>query len=124
MDSKLKDIEQKYGFNRKSDINEIKSAIGTETAEGNDSRGTDGDSQGDSVRISSRKGVLSDYKETALSLAAAQRAKEYLLERFNNIRLKYGLEEGDWASKEQVERIFNDYNSDADVKKILTALKT
>lgn len=118
LDSKLKDIEQRYGFNRKSDINEIKSAIGTETTEGNDSRGMGGVPQWDSVRISGRKGVLSDYKETALSLAAAQRAKEYLLERFNNIRLKYGLEEGDWASKEQVERIFNDYNSDADVKKI------
>lgn len=118
LDSKLKDIEQKYGFNRKSDINEIKSAIGAETAEGNDSRGTDEVPQGVSMRISSRKGVLSDYQKTALSLAAAQRAKEYLFERFNNIRLKYGLEEGDWASKEQVERIFNDYNSDADVKKI------
>lgn len=123
LDSKLKDIEQKYGFNRKSDINEIKSAIGTETTEGNDSRGIGGVSQGDSVRISGRKGVLSDYKETALSLAAAQRAKEYLLERFNNIRLKYGLEEGDWASKEQVERIFNDYNSDADVKKIFDRIE-
>lgn len=123
LDSKLKDIEQKYGFNRKSDINEIKSAIGTETAEGNDSRGMGGVPQGDSVRISSGKGVLSDYKETALSLAAAQRAKEYLLERFNNIRLKYGLEEGDWASNEQVERIFNDYNSDADVKKIFDRIE-
>lgn len=123
LDSKLKDIEQKYGFNRKSDINEIKSAIGTETTEGNDSRGMGGVSQGDSVRISGRKGVLSDYKETALSLAAAQRAKEYLLERFNYIRLKYGLEEGDWASKEQVERIFNDYNSDADVKKIFDRIE-
>lgn len=118
LDNKLKGIEQKYGFNRKSDINEIKRAIGTETAEGNDSRGTDEVSQGVSMRISSGKGVLSDYQKTALSLAAAQRAKEYLFERFNNIRLKYGLEEGDWASKEQVERIFNDYNSDADVKKI------
>ena len=123
LDSKLKDIEQKYGFNRKSDINEIKSAIGTETAEGNDSRGMGGVSQGDSVRISGRKGILSDYKETALSLAAAQRAKEYLLERFNNIRLKYGLEEGDWASNEQVEIIFNDYNSDADVKKIFDRIE-
>lgn len=118
LDSKLKDIEQKYGFNRNSDINEIKSAIGTETAEGNDSRGMGGVPQGDSVRISGRKGVLSDYKETALSFAAAQRAKEYLLERYDNIRLKYGLEDGDWASKEQVEKIFNDYNSDTDVKKI------
>ena len=107
LESKLKDIEQKYGFNRKSNINEIKSAIGTETAEGDDSRGMEGVPEGDSVRISGRKRVLSDYKKTALSLAAAQRAKEYLLERFNNIRLKYGLEEGDWASKEQVERIFN-----------------
>lgn len=123
LDSKLKDIEQKYGFNRKTDFNEIKRAIGTETAEGNDSRGTDEVSQGVSMRISSGKGVLSDYKETALSLAAAQRAKEYLLERFNNIRLKYGLEEGDWASKEQVERIFNDYNSDADVKKIFDRIE-
>lgn len=123
LDSKLKDIEQKYGFNRKSDINEIKNAIGTETAEGNESRGTDEVSQGVSVRISSGKGVLSDYQKTALSLAAAQRAKEYLFERFNNIRLKYGLEEGDWASKEQVERIFNDYNSDADVKKIFDRIE-
>lgn len=123
LDSKLKDIEQKYGFNRKTDFNEIKRAIGTETAEGNDSRGTDEVSQGVSVRISSGKGVLSDYQKTALSLAAAQRAKEYLLERFNNIRLKYGLEEGDWASKEQVERIFNDYNSDADVKKIFDRIE-
>jgi hypothetical protein len=123
LDSKLKGIEQKYGFNRKSDINEIKSAIGTETAEGNDSRGTDEVSQGVSMRISSGKGVLSDYQKTALSLAAAQRAKEYLFERFNNIRLKYGLEEGDWASKEQVERIFNDYNSDADVKKIFDRIE-
>lgn len=123
LDSKLKGIEQKYGFNRKSDINEIKRAIGTETAEGNDSRGTDEVSQGVSMRISSGKGVLSDYQKTALSLAAAQRAKEYLFERFNNIRLKYGLEEGDWASKEQVERIFNDYNSDADVKKIFDRIE-
>ena len=123
LDSKLRDIEQRYGFNRKSDINEIKSSIGTETTEGNDSRGMGGVPQGDSVRISGRKRVLSDYKETALSLAAAQRAKEYLLERFNNIRLKYGLEEGDWASKEQVERIFNDYNSDADVKKIFDRIE-
>lgn len=123
LDNKLKDIEQKYGFNRKSDINEIKRAIGTETAEGNDSRGTDEVSQGVSMRVSSGKGVLSDYQKTALSLAAAQRAKEYLLERFNNIRLKYGLEEGDWASKEQVERIFNDYNSDADVKKIFDRIE-
>ena len=95
LDSKLKDIEQKYGFNRKSNINEVKSAIGTETAKGDDSRGMGGVPQGDSVRISGKKGVLSDYKKTALSLAAAQRAKEYLFERFNNIRLKYGLEEGD-----------------------------
>ena len=123
LDSKLKDIEQKYGFNRKTDFNEIKRAIGTETAEGNDSRGTDEVSQGVSVRISSEKGILSDYQKTALSLAAAQRAKEYLFERFNNIRLKYGLEEGDWASKEQVERIFNDYNSDADVKKIFDRIE-
>ena len=123
LDSKLKDIEQKYGFNRKTDFNEIKRAIGTETAEGNDSRGTDEVSQGVNMRISSGKGVLSDYQKTALSLAAAQRAKEYLFERFNNIRLKYGLEEGDWASKEQVERIFNDYNSDADVKKIFDRIE-
>lgn len=119
LDSKLKDIEQKYGFNRKSNIKEIKSAIGTETAaEGADFKGKVDVPEGVRVRISGRKSVFSDYQKTALSLAAAQRAKEYLLERFNNIRLKYGLEEGDWASKEQVERIFNDYNSDADVKKI------
>lgn len=124
LDSKLKDIEQKYGFYRKSNIKEIKSAIGTETAaEGADFKGKVDVPEGVRVRISGRKSVFSDYQKTALSLAAAQRAKEYLLERFNNIRLKYGLEEGDWASKEQVERIFNDYNSDADVKKIFDRIE-
>lgn len=107
LDSKLKDIEQKYGFNRKSDINEIKRAIGSE-----------GIGSGNGSADTRSGGLLEVYKRKALSLAAAQRAKEYLLERYDNIRLKYGLEDGDWASKEQVEKIFNDYNSDADVKKI------
>lgn len=107
LDSKLKDIEQKYGFNRNSDINEIKRAIGSE-----------GIGSGNWSADTRSGGLLEVYQRKAISLAAAQRAKEYLLERYDNIRLKYGLEDGDWASKEQVEKIFNDYNSDADVKKI------
>lgn len=107
LDSELKDIEQKYGFNRNSDINEIKRAIGSE-----------GIGSGNGSADTRSGGLLEVYQRKAISLAAAQRAKEYLLERYDNIRLKYGLEDGDWASKEQVEKIFNDYNSDADVKKI------
>lgn len=112
LDSELKDIEQKYGFNRNSDINEIKRAIGSEgIGSGNGSADT---------RIG---GLLEVYQRKAISLAAAQRAKEYLLERFNDFRKRYGLEEGDWASKEQVEKIFYDNNTDPAVQEIFDRIK-
>lgn len=122
----------------------------SEATEGNDSRGMDGAPKGDSGRISGkldgtgkdegkvgRNGTgnstpesslrmleaLDEYKRVAMVKAAAERAREYLIERFNDFRHKYGLEEGEWASRDLAERIFNDNNSDKEVQKIFDRIR-
>ncbi len=155
LDNKLKDIEKKYGIKQRDNIWDIERRVKegkslSEATEGNDSRGMDGASKGDSGRISrklagtgkdegkvSRNGTgnstsesslrmleaLDEYKRVAMDKAAAERAREYLIERFNDFRHKYGLEEGDWASQDLAERIFNDNNSDKEVQKIFERIR-
>ena len=155
LDNKLKDIEKKYGIKQRDNIWDIERRVKegkslSEATEGNDSRGMDGASKGDSGRISrklagtgkdegkvSRNGTgnstsesslrmleaLDEYKRVAMDKAAAERAREYLIERFNDLRHKYGLEEGDWASQDLAERIFNDNNSDKEVQKIFERIR-
>lgn len=155
LDNKLKDIEKKYGIKQSDNIRDIERRVKegknlSEATEGNDSRGMDGASKGDSGRISRklagtgkdegkvvRNGTgnstsesslrmleaLDEYKRVAMDKAAAERAREYLIERFNDFRHKYGLEEGDWASQDLAERIFNDNNSDKEVQKIFERIR-
>lgn len=155
LDNKLKDIEKKYGIKQRDNIWDIERRVKegknlSEATEGNDSRGMDGASKGDSGRISRklagtgkdegkvvRNGIgnstsesslrmleaLDEYKRVAMDKAAAERAREYLIERFNDFRHKYGLEEGDWASQDLAERIFNDNNSDKEVQKIFERIR-
>lgn len=155
LDNKLKDIEKKYGIKQRDNIWDIERRVKegkslSEATEGNDSRGMDGDSKGDSGRISGklagtgkdegkvvRNGTgnstsesslrmleaLDEYKRVAMVKAAAERAREYLIERFNDFRHKYGLEEGEWASQDLTERIFNDNNSDKEVQKIFERIR-
>lgn len=155
LDNKLKDIENKYGIKQRDNIWDIERRVKegkslSEATEGNDSRGMDGASKGDSGRISGklagtgkdegkvvRNGTgnstsesslrmleaLDEYKRVAMVKAAAERAREYLIERFNDFRHKYGLEEGEWASQDLAERIFNDNNSDKEVQKIFERIR-
>lgn len=155
LDNKLKDIEKKYGIKQRDNILDIERRVKegkslSEATEGNDSRGMDGASKGDSGRISGkldgtgkdegkvvRNGTgnstsesslrmleaLDEYKRVAMVKAAAERAREYLIERFNDFRHKYGLEEGEWASQDLAERIFNDNNSDKEVQKIFERIR-
>lgn len=155
LDNKLKDIEKKYGIKQRDNIWDIERRVKegkslSEATEGNDSRGMDGASKGDSGRISrklagtgkdegkvGRNGTgnstsesslrmleaLDEYKRVAMDKAAAERAREYLIERFNDFRHKYGLKEGDWASQDLAERIFNDNNSDKEVQKIFERIR-
>jgi hypothetical protein len=155
LDNKLKDIEKKYGIKQRDNIWDIERRVKegkslSEATEGNDSRGMDGASKGDSGRISGklagtgkdegkvvRNGTgnstsesslrmleaLDEYKRVAMVKAAAERAREYLIERFNDFRHKYGLEEGEWASQDLAERIFNDNNSDKEVQKIFERIR-
>ena len=155
LDNRLKDIEKKYGIKQRDNIWDIERRVKegkslSEATEGNDSRGMDGASKGDSGRISGkldrtgkdegkagRNGTgnstsesslgmleaLDEYKRVAMVKAAAERAREYLIERFNDFRHKYGLEEGEWASQDLAERIFNDNNSDKEVQKIFERIR-
>lgn len=155
LDNKLKYIEKEYGIKQRDNIWDIERRVKegkslSEATEGNDSRGMDGASKGDSGRISGklvgagkdegkagRNGTgnstsesslrmleaLDEYKRVAMDKAAAERAREYLIERFNDFRHKYGLEEGDWASQDLAERIFNDNNSDKEVQKIFDRIR-
>lgn len=155
LDNKLKDIEKKYGIKQRDNIWDIERRVKegkslSEATEGNDPRGMDGASKGDSGRISGklagtgkdegkvvRNGTgnstsesslrmleaLDEYKRVAMVKAAAERAREYLIERFNDFRHKYGLEEGEWASQDLAERIFNDNNSDKEVQKIFERIR-
>lgn len=155
LDNKLKDIEKEYGIKQRDNIWDIERRVKegkslSEATEGNDSRGMDGASKGDSGRFSGklvgagkdegkagRNGTgnstsesslrmleaLDEYKRVSMDKAAAERAREYLIERFNDFRHKYGLEEGDWASQDLAERIFNDNNSDKEVQKIFDRIR-
>ena len=74
--------------------------------------------------IESLQKSVSEAKETALRLAAAERAKSYFLIRKEEFEKKYGVSDDfSWLTKETVDKIFNDYNSDPDLKKIFDRIK-
>ena len=74
--------------------------------------------------IESLQKSVSEAKETALRLAAAERAKSYRLNRLQEFERKYGLSgEHNYLTKETVDKIFNDYNSDPELKKIYDRVK-
>lgn len=149
LDEKLNEISKIYGIDKDTNIKELERDIDTETAKGNDSRGNAEVSGGFGMRISGvgtpgdfrrgvlegtkeafrnlsaeeKKNILKAYKSSALDKAAAERAKEYLLNRYNTLIKKYGVKEGEWLTNEQIDRIFNDYNQDPDVKAIYDRIK-
>ena len=149
LDEKLNEISKIYGIDKDTNIKELERDIDTETAKGNDSRGNAEVSGGFGMRISGvgtpgdfrrgvlegtkeafrnlsaeeKKKILKAYKSSALDKAAAERAKEYLLNRYNTLIKKYGVKEGEWLTNEQIDRIFNDYNQDPDVKAIYDRIK-
>ncbi len=146
LENKLKDIEKKYGIKQSDNIRDIErrvkegqslsEAIDGSRRNGGDDRlrnhaggsdagreGTSGSGERNATRTLEGLRVLDEYKRAAIDKAAAERAREYLIERFNDFRHKYGLEEGDWASQDLAERIFNDNNSDKDVQKIFDRIR-
>ena len=146
LDNKLKDIEKKYGIKQSDNIRYIErrvkegqslsEAIDDSRTNGGNGRlrnhaggsdtgreGTSGSGERNAIRTLEGLRVLDEYKRAAIDKAAAERAREYLIERFNDFRHKYGLEEGDWASQDLAERIFNDNNSDKDVQKIFDRIR-
>jgi hypothetical protein len=146
LDNKLKDIEKKYGIKQSDNIRDIErrvkegqslsEAIDDSRTNGGNGRlrnhaggsdtgreGTSGSGERNAIRTLEGLRVLDEYKRAAIDKAAAERAREYLIERFNDFRHKYGLEEGDWASQDLAERIFNDNNSDKDVQKIFDRIR-
>lgn len=146
LDNKLKDIEKKYGIKQSDNIRDIERRVkegqslseaidDSRTNGGNDRlrnhaggsdagrEGTSGSGERNAIRTLEGLRALDEYKRAAIDKAAAERAREYLIERFNDFRHKYGLEEGDWASQDLAERIFNDNNSDKEVQKIFDRIR-
>ncbi len=146
LDNKLKDIEKKYGIKQSDNIRDIERRVkegqslseaidDSRTNGGNDRlrnhaggsdagrEGTSGSGERNAIRTLEGLRVLDEYKRATIDKAAAERAREYLIERFNDFRHKYGLEEGDWASQDLAERIFNDNNSNKEVQKIFDRIR-
>lgn len=82
------------------------------------------DRDGRIAAIESLQKSVSEAKETALRLAAAERAKSYFLIRKEEFEKKYGVSDDfSWLTKETVDKIFNDYNSDPAIKDIYDRIK-
>lgn len=67
--------------------------------------------------------ILNEYANKCARKAAAERAKAYLAERIKTLATKYELSDNSWISKENVDRLFNDYNSDPASKQLYDKIK-
>lgn len=67
--------------------------------------------------------VLNEYANKCAKKAAAERAKAYLSERIKTLATKYELSDNSWISKENIDRLFNDYNSDPVSKQLYDKIK-
>lgn len=67
--------------------------------------------------------ILNEYANKCARKAAAERAKAYLAERIKTLATKYELSDNSWISKENIDRLFNDYNSDPVSKQLYDKIK-
>ena len=67
--------------------------------------------------------ILNEYANKCARKAAAERAKAYLAERIKTLATKYELSDNSWISKENIDRLFNDYNSDPASKQLYDKIK-
>lgn len=128
---KINEYETKYGIRKDANIGELVNSIlrkinsegsgsGRNTSYKGQQEGTGGEAKTLPGGGGERRAldILNDYKALSIRKAAAERAKAYILARSKSLQETYGLKRNEPVSYETIDRIFNDYNSDPEVKEL------
>lgn len=125
-----KQFEEAYGITRKTRITTGKTAenntrdgfVGmpdlSTSRSGNEEAGS---GRGDEIRMSEEDAKY--YRKIIESLAAINRAHDYFVERAEKLASKYGVRGDEWIPNEVIEKVFEDYNSDKNIKKLYELVK-
>lgn len=132
---KISEYETKYGIRKDANIGELVNSIlrkinsegsgsGRNTSDKGQQEGTGGEAKTLPGGGGERRAldVLNDYKALSIRKAAAERAKAYILARSKSLQETYGLKRDEPVSYETIDRIFNDYNSDPEVKELYDSI--
>lgn len=128
---KINEYETKYGIRKDANIGELVNSIlrkinseGSGSGRNSSDKGQQEGTGGEDKTLPGGSGerraldVLNDYKALSIRKAAAERAKAYILARSKSLQETYGLKRDEPVSYETIDRIFNDYNSDPEVKEL------
>lgn len=125
-----KQFEEAYGITRKTRITTSKTAenntrdglVGmpdlSTSRSGNEEAGI---GRGDERRMPEEDAKY--YRKIIESLAAINRAHDYFVERAERLASKYGVRGDEWIPNEVIEKVFEDYNSDKNIKKLYELVK-
>lgn len=132
---KINEYETKYGIRKDANIGELINSVlrkinsegsgsGRNTSDKGQQEGTGGEAKTLPGGSGERRAldVLNDYKALSIRKAAAERAKAYILARSKSLQETYGLKRDEPVSYETIDRIFNDYNSDPEVKELYDSI--
>lgn len=125
-----KQFEEAYGITRKTRITTGKTAenntrdgfVGMPDLSTSRSRNEEAVSgRGDEIRMPEEDAKY--YRKIIESLAAINRAHDYFVERAEKLASKYGVRGDEWIPNEVIEKVFEDYNSDKNIKKLYELVK-
>jgi hypothetical protein len=125
-----KQFEEAYGITRKTRITTGKTAenntrdgfVGMPDLSTSRSGNEEADSgRGDEIRMPEEDAKY--YRKIIESLAAINRAHDYFVERAEKLASKYGVRGDEWIPNEVIEKVFEDYNSDKNIKKLYELVK-
>lgn len=132
---KINEYETKYGIRKDANIGELVNSIlrkinsgGSDSGHNTSDKGQQEGTGGEAKTLPGGGGerraldVLNDYKALSIRKAAAERAKAYILARSKSLQETYGLKRDEPVSYETIDRIFNDYNSDPEVKELYDSI--
>ena len=140
--NKVTEFEQKYGINRNTDISrleeESRKAFANSFGEGRNSgrsaeqtnrdQRNDGYSKGgtgsgrDKTSLPTPEEIFG-YQCDVLERESVLRAYSYHKERARILSEKYGIDSGGWIQPETIEKIFNDFNTDKNLKVLFDRIK-
>lgn len=125
-----KQFEEAYGITRKTRITTSKTAenntrdgfVGMPDLSTSRSRNEEAVSgRRDEIRMPEEDAKY--YRKIIESLAAINRAHDYFVERAEKLASKYGVRGDEWIPNEVIEKVFEDYNSDKNIKKLYELVK-